>query len=142
MTTANNNFVFIQNATITYARFVTPKMRFGKPAWEVTVQLTKTEAKKAHKAGLTVKSDDGKYFVSIHKEAKQGARPPTVVGRNLEPVEDAKLVGPGSKINIKVNTFKYTWAAQTGTGYRLMAVQVIKQVAPITNSVTSGFVAQ
>ena len=137
-----NNFVMINNATITHARFVTPKIRFGKPAWEVSFTLENREAAiAAWNAGVKVKEVDGQYIASIHKDAVGNAQAPIVVGRDLQPI-DGKQVGPGSIINIKVRTFDYNYNGKQGKGVRLAAVQAVTPVAPPSNSATAGFVAQ
>lgn len=139
--TRNWNHVIVAG-TIKYARFVTPKQRFDRLAWEVTVAVTKAEGRKAFKAGVKVREVDGEFLISVHKEADGRSKPPIVVDRELNHI-DGKMVGPGSKINLKIDTFEYTWGGRHGTGARLAAVQALKVVTPpsATESATAGFVA-
>lgn len=132
----SNENIFLFGMTIDYARFVTPKVAFGKEFWEVTATFASDEdAKAAAELGFIVKQwdDNGKYFVSLRREVyrNNGQRnyPPIVVDKNKQPI-DGKLVGPGSTINIKCYSFEYIHNSQICKGHRFTAIQCVEQVFP------------
>lgn len=105
------------------------------PQWCVDVRTRdQSVAKEWESVGMNPKTkedDDGVYYnMKLKKTAvkKNGSPslPVPVVDGDLMPIEDVSIIGNGSRANIAVHSFDYTWNGKKGVGFRLEAVQMLE----------------
>tara|TARA_R110000822_G_scaffold286306_2_gene407651 strand:- start:110 stop:709 length:600 start_codon:yes stop_codon:yes gene_type:complete len=120
----------VTNATLNWAKLVTPTSPFGAPIYELQIATKDpAEADKWSKACLgTVKIDkDQNFTISLKRKAQRadgsdnGA--PGVVDRMAKPM-DPGSVGNGSTGNVQIYQLHYSNAGRTGISNSLTAVQV------------------
>ena len=120
------------NGKAFWAALQTPNTTFD-PCWQIDVALDKANKKLVEAAGLTIKNkgDDRGDFVSIkrkvaRKDGKEN-QAPAVIDDKLRPFTD--LIGNGSLVNVKVNTFDWEFKGKSGVGADLIKVQVVEHVS-------------
>jgi len=120
------------NGKAFWASLQTPNTTFD-PCWQIDIALDKANKKIVEAAGLTIKNkgDDRGDFVSVkrkvaRKDGKEN-QAPVVIDDKLRPFND--LIGNGSVVNVKINTFDWDFKGKTGVGADLVKVQVVEHVS-------------
>jgi len=118
----------IISGTCHYASIVEPNTTF-EPVWSIDVTLDDANKAIVENHGLTVKNkdDDRGNFVTIKRKVmkKDGSkRPAPSVLDSQNNSWDGKLVGNGSKVNVKFLPYEWQYAGKAGTSADLLAVQV------------------
>ena len=114
---------------------VAPTNNFGTQAWELQIATTDIEkAAEMRAANLKVKEkeEDGKTVFTANLSRKgttsKGPNSPVkVVDASLQPVDPSKI-GNGSKVNVNLWQYEYSYAGRSGIGTSLTGVQVVELV--------------
>ena len=121
----------ISNVELNWARLDTPTNPFGTEIYEI--QIATTDAAKAKELSdnhFNVKEKDGKFVVSLNRNAKKRDGGDNgkvrVVGADKMPLEAS--IGNGSVGNVIVWQYPYSAAGRTGVSGSLTAVQVTELV--------------
>ena len=122
--------VVINNVELNWAKLARPiTNQFGATQYELQIATAdKAQADKiSSETGLSFKEKDGKFVTNLKRKAKdsKGAdmTPVRVVDANKSPL-DGGSIGNGSKGNVIVWQYEYSFAGRKGIGNSLTAVQV------------------
>lgn len=112
---------------VEWAKVHKPDTKF-KPVYEITVVLTKEQARQLKDAGLKADfGEDGNYRVRFRKSAedKDGNKivGPRVVDRNNKPFNEP--IGNGSTCVVQYYTKDWTFKGRNGTKGILQAVKIL-----------------
>ena len=125
---ANEN-ILIKDVELNWARLATPfQNQFGDSNYEMQIVVSADRKEELEAAGLSVKElEDGRVSANVKRKAmKRDGTPneaPRVVDGQRNAI-DARGIGNGSKGNVIVFKFDYTFAGKTGVSASLTAVQV------------------
>ena len=126
---ANKN-VLINDVEFSWAKLVTPfKNQFGGENYELVITAEADRKAELEAAGLNVKTaDDGRIFANLKRKAMKangeanGA--PRVVDATRQPMANPAQIGNGSKGNVILYVYDYTFGGKEGTSASITAVQV------------------
>jgi hypothetical protein len=109
-----------------WARVYRPDDKYEK--YGIDVQLDETQQKEYTGIGLKGKIKDGYVTLSSYPDKKKGgpAVKPTVV--DAEGKEFTELIGNGSNVTCKIETYTFDNKWGKGAGHRLVGVKVNKHV--------------
>ena len=120
----------LENVTLNWCRLNTPVNPFGTEQYEAQVVVSKEQAATLAKEHFNVKEKDGVFSISLKRKAKKADGSDNgkvrVVDSNLQPITD--MIGNGSKGNVIVFQYPYTYAGRTGIGNSLTAIQVTDMI--------------
>ena len=129
MLESTRNFM-ISDVELNWAKLVSPVDPFQQGA-RYEMQIATTDATKAQEWKdnyLNVKEKDGVFTVQLKRmaERKDGSDngKVRVVDANRAPFENVGSIGNGSRGNVIVSQFPYSYAGRKGVGTSLEAVQV------------------
>ena len=138
------------SGTAFWASIAHPNTTFDEDGvWTIDVGMLDTSSKKLVKSlGLSLKDkgDDRGEFVTVKRKVRRKGggvnRPPSLVDSDLKPMFNT-LIGNGSKVNVRFDTYDWEFGGKAGTGADLVGVQVTELVPYGTNSAASdtGFEA-
>jgi hypothetical protein len=140
----------VVSGTAYWACVAHPNTTFDEDGvWTIDVGLLDAPNKKLVKnLGLSLKDkgDDRGEFVTVKRKVRRKGggvnRPPSLVDSELKPMFNT-LIGNGSKVNVRFETYDWEFGGKSGTGADLVGVQVVDLVSFGTNNVASeeGFEA-
>tara|TARA_R100000963_G_C4645041_1_gene109134 strand:- start:10 stop:504 length:495 start_codon:yes stop_codon:yes gene_type:complete len=144
-----SNSIHIISGNAHWASVLAPNVKYD-PVYSIDVELLDDDSKSmVESLGLTIKNKgDGRNdFVTIKRKLMKNdgdERPAPIIKDSANNAWDDKLIGNGSKVNVKFGTYDWTYAGKSGVGADLMAVQVVDLV-PYGNdsnfeSVDDGYV--
>jgi len=118
------------SGTAFWASIAHPNTTFDEDGvWTIDVGMLDTTAKKLVKR-------------KVRRKGGGVNRPPSLVDSDLKPMFNT-LIGNGSKVNVRFDTYDWEFGGKAGTGADLVGVQVTELVPYGTNSAASdtGFEA-
>ena len=125
--------VIIKDVEFNWCKLAKPVTnQFGATQYEMQiVAKDKAHADQISKeTGLSFKEKDGKLMLNLKRKAskKDGSDngAPRVVDSNKAPIENPASVGNGSRGNVIVWQYEYSFGGSKGIGNSLTAVQVTK----------------
>ena len=109
-----------------WAKVYKPDDRYKK--YSIDVELDEVQQKEYDSIELKGKAREGYVSFSSYPDKKKGnmPSPPTVMDADGKPFTD--LIGNGSNVTVKIETYTYNNEWGKGNGHRLMAVKVNKHV--------------
>lgn len=131
--------MLLNNVDISWVKFdaANPDLGFDKksPQYSCTVKTdNKSDAETWKKAGINVKpvEENGGVVYSatlkkkIYQDAdgKNSTKPPAVVDKLLQPINNTNVIGNGSRCNVQVRLKPYEYMGKKGISVQLLAVQV------------------
>ena len=125
--------LLIKDVELNWMRLDTPTNPFGTEIYEL--QIATTDAAKAEQMRadhLNVKERDGKFTVSLKRNAKKRDGTDNgkvrVVDADKLPIENTRSIGNGSRGNVIVWQYPYEAMGRKGISGSLTAVQVTEVV--------------
>ena len=118
-----------------WASIASPNTTFDEDGvWTVDVcQLDASTKKFVKGIGLPIKNkgDDREDFVTVKRKVRRKGggvnRSPNLVDSDLKPMYNT-LIGNGSKVNVRFNTYEWEFGGKSGTSADLVGVQVVELV--------------
>ena len=128
---ANEN-VRLDNVELSWPKLVTPfKNQFGGENYELQIIADADRKGEFEAAGLKVKdTEDGRIMANLKRKAQKANgemnEAPRVVNaaREAMSADDIRSIGNGSKGNVIIYKFDYTFGGNSGVSHSLTAVQV------------------
>lgn len=123
----------IISGTAYWASIQSPNTKFdANGVWTINVSLDAAGLKKAEELGIDGliknRGDDQGDYLQFKRKVKRNDgtenNPPKVLDSGKKVIPSDILVGNGSKVNVKFNTYEWKFGGRTGTGLDLIAVQV------------------
>ena len=129
---ANEN-VIIKDVEFNWARLASPvKNQFGGENYELQIVGDADRMEEFASVGKVKEMEDGRISVNLKRKAMKAdgtpMEPVRVVDAQRNPLENKGSVGNGSKGNVIVWKYDYTFAGNSGTAASLTAVQVTDHV--------------
>ena len=137
--------LLISNVTLNWVRVDTPTNPFGVDIYEAQIETDDSAVAAQWSADhLNVKERDGKFVVSLKRNAKKKDGSDNgkvrVVGADKMPL--TKSIGNGSKGNVIVWQYPYSNAGRSGISGSLTAIQVTELVEYQSGGVDFDVVAE
>ena len=129
---ANEN-IKIKDVELNWARLASPvKNQFGGENYELQIVGSADRMEEFAAVGKVKELEDGRISVNLKRKAMKADGTPMdpvrVVDANREPLANKGSIGNGSKGNVIVWKYDYTFAGNSGTAASLTAVQVTDHV--------------
>ena len=129
---ANEN-VLIKDVELNWARLASPVTnQFGGTNYELQIVGSKDREEEFAQLGKVKELEDGRIAVNLKRKAKKAdgtdMDPVRVVDGQRNPIEARGSIGNGSKGNVIVWLYDYTFGGQSGRAASLTAVQVTDHV--------------
>ena len=133
------------SGTAFWASVTHPNTTFDEDGvWTIDVCQLDSKAQKFIKGlGLPLKNkgDDREEFVTVKRRVRRKGggvnSSPSLVDSDLKPMHNT-LIGNGSKVNVRFDTYDWEFGNKTGKGADLIGVQVVELVPYGTDDAAEG----